>query len=525
MRGVETGIAEDMSELLTSAQMRAIEGDAIASGMVTGLQLMERAGRGLLAHCLAAHPDLAGGPGRALVLCGPGNNGGDGYVVARLLHDRGWQVGVLALGAPGAAAPDAARNRALWDERGPTGPLEAAAVRAELGGGAPALVLDAVFGTGLQRPLGADLVSALAAAGDGGAVRVAADAPSGLCLDSGRVLAEGRDGVPLPADLTVSFHAAKLGHYLAGGPAACGALAIADIGLAPVPVPDAAVLAAPDRAALAKAPAGHKYGHGHALVLAGGVGRGGAARLAARGALRIGAGLVTVGCPPAAVIENAARLDAIMLRPLAGGEALAAMLDADSRLNALCLGPGLGLERARVLVPAALAAGRATVLDADALTGFADAPEKLFAALHSGCVLTPHDGEFARLFPDLADRLAGSPVAGPAFSRVDAARAAAVRTGCVVLLKGPDTVIAAPDGGCAISAASYDRAAPWLATAGAGDVLAGMIAGLLARGMAPAAAATTAAWLHVEAARGFGPGLIAEDLPEALPGVLRTLNA
>jgi ADP-dependent NAD(P)H-hydrate dehydratase / NAD(P)H-hydrate epimerase len=273
---------------------------------------------------------------------------------------------------------------------------------------------------------------------------------------------------------------------------------------------------------LSKSSDGHKYGHGHALVLAGGPGRGGAARLAARGALRIGAGLVTLGCPPGALPENAARLDAIMLRPVAGPDGLATLLE-DTRIAALCLGPGLGRDRARALVPAALAAGRATVLDADALTAFADDPAALFARLHDRCVLTPHGGEFARLFPDLAARLAEPATTGPAFSKLDAARLAAARAGCTVLFKGPDTVIAHPGGRAAINAAHYDRAAPWLATAGSGDVLAGFIAGLLARGFGPMDAAETAAWLHVEAARAFGPGLIAEDLPEALPGVLRRL--
>ena len=197
----------------------------------------------------------------------------------------------------------------------------------------------------------------------------------------------------------------------------------------------------------------------------------------------------------------------------------------DKRLNALCLGPGLGVRaRTLELVAAALGAKLGTVLDADALTSFAEDPPKLFALLHENCVLTPHLGEFARLFPDLAAKLSEAPTKGPAYSKVDAAREAAARAGCVVLLKGPDTVIADPQGRAAINSAHYDRAAPWLATAGSGDVLAGMITGLLARGLAPMAAAETAAWLHVEAARKFGPGLIAEDLPEMLPAVFRDLG-
>ncbi len=323
-------------------------------------------------------------------------------------------------------------------------------------------------------------------------------------------------------------------------------------------------------AALRKAGDGHKYTHGHVLILSGPEGRGGAARLAARGALRIGAGLVTVGCPPAAMAEHAARLDAVMLREVGDGAALARLLE-DTRINALCLGPGLGLdERAEGLVAAALvvapasppaplrggetggglstaptvepnlAAGdeppplsyrrgegqeaRATVLDADTLTILSRRPD-LFAALHGRCILTPHAGEFARLFPDIAEKLAAPATGGGVYSKADATCEAAARVGCVVLYKGPDTVIAGPDGRCAVTTAEDGQAAPWLATAGSGDVLAGFVTGLLARGFAPMDAAETAVWLHLACARSFGPGLIAEDLPEELPKVFRRLLA
>ncbi|GHC46485.1 ADP-dependent (S)-NAD(P)H-hydrate dehydratase [Gemmobacter tilapiae] len=272
---------------------------------------------------------------------------------------------------------------------------------------------------------------------------------------------------------------------------------------------------------------GHKYNHGHALILSGPPHHGGAARLAARGALRVGAGVVSVGASGEAMAEHAARLDAIMLRAVGDGADLAGALQ-DKRINALCLGPGLGLDaRGKALVGAALDQSRgeprSTVLDADALTLVAADPA-LFAALHKDCVLTPHAGEFARLFPDIAEKLNAPATIGPAYSKVDATREAAKRAGCVVLFKGPDTVIANPEGRCAISAAVYERAAPWLATAGSGDVLAGFITGLLARGLDPFSAAQTAAWLHVECALSFGPGLIAEDLPEELPKVFRKLG-
>jgi hydroxyethylthiazole kinase-like uncharacterized protein yjeF len=269
---------------------------------------------------------------------------------------------------------------------------------------------------------------------------------------------------------------------------------------------------------LAKTGEAHKYDYGHALVMAGGPARGGAARLAARAALRVGAGLVTLGCPPAALAENAARLDAVMLRPVADGAALAALLE-DRRFNALCLGPALGTDaHARALVVSALHAGRATLLDADALTAFEDDPQWLFETLHPLCLLTPHEGEFGRLFPDLAGDL------GEAEGRSGAVAAAAARAGCPVLLKGARTVIAGPDGELALQDATGAEAAPWLATAGSGDVMAGIAAGLMARGFAAMAAGETAAALHVAAARAFGPGLIAEDLPDMLPQVFRELG-
>ncbi|RKF13967.1 NAD(P)H-hydrate dehydratase [Roseovarius spongiae] len=277
---------------------------------------------------------------------------------------------------------------------------------------------------------------------------------------------------------------------------------------------------------LRKRPEAHKFDHGHALVLSGGPGQTGAARLAARGALRIGAGLVTLGVPHSAQMEVASQTTALMLTPIDDADGLRSVLE-DDRINALCLGPGMGVKRAAEALEVLLGEGgvkpRPTTLDADALTALAG-DAALFGALHDRCVLTPHGGEFARLFPDIAKRLREEPMSGPAHSKVDATREAAKRAGCTVLFKGPDTVIAAPDGRCAINAAQYDRAAPWLATAGAGDVLAGFIAGLLARGFAPMQAAQAAAWLHVECARSFGPGLIAEDLPEELPRVFRALG-
>ncbi len=279
----------------------------------------------------------------------------------------------------------------------------------------------------------------------------------------------------------------------------------------------------PERiAALRKSPDDHKYDHGHLMVLSGGAGRTGAARLAARGALRIGAGLVTLGVPPAAQMEVSTHITALMMTRIGDAAALEDAMN-NARISTLCFGPGMGVDRAAALAKSALGGGtaqaRATVLDADALTALGRDPA-LFDLLHPACVLTPHAGEFARVFPDLAQNLGQA----EGNARADAVRAAARRAGCTVLLKGADTVIAGPDGDCAIHSARGDAAVPWLATAGAGDVLAGFIAGLMARGLAPMEAAQSAVCLHAACARHMGPGLIAEDLTEVLPTVLAGLG-
>ncbi|MFY2824765.1 NAD(P)H-hydrate dehydratase [Ruegeria sp. MALMAid1280] len=561
-----------MTELLTAAQMRAIEQAAIESGEVTGLELMERAGRGVVEAIFEEWPDLAKSHGRAVVLCGPGNNGGDGFVVARLLKEWGWEVEVFLFGDPMKLPPDARKNYGRWRTLGPTKNLTAEAVGQ---GDRPDVLVDAMFGTGLSRAIPLDLATAYHSVEARDVDerhpslapfhRVAVDCLSGFDTDSGKVLFpempeitgdEERDLETrwnwwekdaskrlFRVDLTVVFHRKKIGQALSD---TSRSVRVVDIGLGvedrhhghlQLPRPKDCVIGLEfDRP---KGMSGriwpgfdldkrsnlgpHKYSHGHAVILSGGAGKTGAARLAARGALRIGAGLVTLAVPSAAQMEVAAQVTAIMLHRVEGVDGLTDALK-DERLNALCLGPGLGIERARELVPAALNAKRATVLDADALTAFADDPAVLFSQLHENCVLTPHGGEFSRLFPDIAEKLAATPTAGPAYSKVDATREAAERAGCVILFKGPDTVIAAPDGRCSINAAFYERAAPWLATAGSGDVLAGFIAGLLAREFEPMQAAETAAWLHVECARTFGPGLIAEDLPEQLPKVFNQLN-
>ncbi|MFP7571498.1 NAD(P)H-hydrate dehydratase [Marivita sp. S2033] len=543
-----------MTELLSSAQMRAIELAEIESGAVTGLQLMERAGRGAVQAALRKWPDLAKGAHRALILCGPGNNGGDGFVIARRLRDLGWEVDVFLFGDATSLPPDAKVNHDLWLNMGTVSPFDPSAIqRCDQ----PALFVDAVFGTGLTRPIPKELAAVLDTGmmtnpAHGPAVRrLAIDCPSGLNLDTGMVPGDDQANLVNSAHLTISFHSLKVGHKLGLGPSLCGDVEVVDIGLRGADAKERAMVGtAPDAerarlvipdfmqrplplrvwpgAIVAKLQgSGHKYDYGHVIVMSGGVGKGGAARMAARTALRAGAGLVTILCPPAALQENATHLDAVMLSACADPSTFRGI--ADDRVTALCLGPGMGVgARTRDFVLAALAhrggdrASRPTavILDADALTSFADDPSALFAHTHERTILTPHEGEFARLFPNMSQSARGET------SKIDAARQAANMAGCVVLLKGEDTVIAEPGGGASVHSATGARAVPWLATAGAGDVLAGLIAGLAAPSTSAGLfqVAEAAVWLHCEAARVFGPGLIAEDLPDTLPRVFSRLT-
>ncbi|UWR63049.1 NAD(P)H-hydrate dehydratase [Phaeobacter inhibens] len=554
-----------MTELLTAAQMQAIEQAAIASGEVTGLELMERAGQGVVEAIFEEWPELAqpvesgrgaspsrspeylgkdDAPRRAVVLCGPGNNGGDGFVVARLLKERGWAVEVFLYGEPEKLPPDAKVNYERWQPIGRIAEWDGR----RIGEAVADLFVDALFGAGLKRAPSREILEPLTKLYTEGKTfgrMVAIDAPTGLCMDSGRALCSEFGAVW--SWLTVTFHSPRIGHFIDEGPSYCGTVRTVGIGLGDVDCGGAARKALNGlhnledgkglgrhvasligtvelSSNLPKETEEHKYTYGHALILSGGHGRTGAARLAARGALRIGAGLVTVGSPRSAMMENAYQLTAIMLRQIDGPNKLDQLLE-DRRINAACLGPGLGLgAETQMLVMSVLKQERGTVLDADALTQFEQNPGVLFEALHENCVITPHGGEFARLFPDLDEKLNAPATTGPAYSKVDATREAAKRAGCVVLFKGPDTVIAAPDGCCSVNSAHYQRSAPWLATAGSGDVLAGFITGLMARGLSPMQAAETAAYLHVECALNFGPGLIAEDLPEQIPTVLRRLD-
>jgi hydroxyethylthiazole kinase-like uncharacterized protein yjeF len=349
--------------------------------------------------------------------------------------------------------------------------------------------------------------------GESGLPVVAVDMPSGLHGDAGRPL--GR--IAVHANLTVTFFRKKPAHLLVPGREFCGETIVADIGIPESVLAEIRPLTHENAPLLwlKKFPwpkrNAHKYSRGHVVSVSGPAAATGAARLAARGALRAGAGLVSVASPRDAVAVNAAHLTAIMVKPFDDASTLGALL-ADRRLNALVIGPGCGVsETTQELVAICLGSPASVVLDADALTSFLDDPSALFAQLRERTVLTPHEGEFERLFPGLLAHSA---------SRLDAARSAAKLAGCTMLLKGPDTIIAAPDGRAAITA----NAPPTLATAGSGDVLSGMVAGLLAQGMEPFEGAAAASWLHGEAANKFCPGLIAEDIPETLPAVLRELK-
>ncbi len=491
-----------MIELLTPDEMAACDRLAVASG-VPGIALMEKAGRAV-ADAVARHPLGT----RVLVVAGPGNNGGDGFVAARVLSERGYPVRLMLLGDAAALKGDAAEAATRWK-----GPIEAATAGTVAGG----VIVDALFGAGLNRAVEGAARALIEAMNAGGAKIIAVDLPSGINGASGAVM-----GVAVKASESITFFRRKPGHLLLPGRLHAGTVRVADIG-----IPEQ-VLESVRATIFVNGPAlwgqqfpipkldGHKYSRGHAVVVSGGMSFTGAARLAARGALRAGAGLVTLASPRDALAVNAAASTAVMVRAVDGADELKRLL-ADQRLNAIALGPGLGVGAAtRDLVLTALDGERAVVLDADALTSFADEPDGLFRAIraHAGrpVVLTPHQGEFARLFKSM---LQGSEI----LSKVDLARTTAKASGGVVLLKGADTVVAAPDRRAAICA----NAPAWLATAGAGDVLAGMIAGLLAQGMRGFEAACAGAWLHGEAGNEAGPGLIAEDLPEVLPKVYRRL--
>ena len=479
------------TELLDVRQMSEADRLAIAAG-TPAVVLMENAGKSVareIQRRWSARP--------VTVLCGPGNNGGDGFVVARHLADAGWPVRLALVGAIEHLKGEARHHAELWTQA--VEPLSSAALQ-----GAE-LVVDAIFGAGLSRALDGPTAETLANAARMRLPIVAVDVPSGVMGDTGETVGA------VAAVLTVTFFRKKPGHLLLPGRALCGEVVVTDIGTPLAVLAEIAPNTFENDPALwlADLPrpedGGKKYTRGHALI-SGGYPMTGAARMAARAAARAGAGLVTIAVPEVALPIYAAALTSIMVHPLAAPEDFTPLLN-DRRITAMLIGPGAGAgaaTRARAL--AMLATGRPTLLDADAITAFKDDPSLLDAAITGPCVMTPHDGEFRRVFDPSGDKLTRT-------------GAAAHRSGAVIVLKGADTVIAAPDGRAIINA----NAPPSLATAGSGDVLSGIVLGLLAQGMAPFLAAAAGVWLHGAAATAFGPGLMAEDLPDLLPGVFRRL--
>ena len=483
--------------LLTQDAMSALDTLVIQQG-TDGLTLMRRAGAAVVSVIESAFPS----PASVLVLCGLGKNGGDGFIVAGLLQQKGWTVTCTVIGDVAQLSGPALQARADY-------PGSLVAWSPDLLGGCT-LIVDALFGIGLNRPLSAEYEVVIQAVNECRQPVVSIDMPSGIHADTGAAL-----GQAICAKTTVTFTRKKPGLLLLPGRIHAGEVIVADIGIEARVVATAITSCAENHPALWQDQVPrfgveqHKYHHGHALVLGGGV-MTGAARLAARAAQRSGAGLVTVAAPPYATLVYASNLDSVLVHPVTTIEDWCRQVE-DPRKNAILLGPGAGVsELLQAQVLAALATGKPVLLDADALTAFSAQPEKLFRALHAQTVLTPHAGEFERLFGpqrEFSDKLS-----------LVARMARLVQ--CVVLLKGADTVIAAPDGRAVINT----NAPPWLATAGSGDVLAGILTGFLAQGVEAFTAACIAVWLHGAAAHDFSPGMIAEDLVTALPNSLAKLR-
>jgi ADP-dependent NAD(P)H-hydrate dehydratase / NAD(P)H-hydrate epimerase len=490
-------------EVLTTSEMERADRLTIASG-TPGFSLMLSAGQAVAEAAM----DLAE-EGPIVVVAGRGNNGGDGFVAAAELAARGREVSVVLLCERDSLHGDAASAARGW--KYPVLPFNPQAL------GKPALIIDALFGAGLNRPVKGEPHEMIEAINANGAPVLAVDLPSGINGTTGLVM-----GAAVRATETVTFFRRKPAHLLLPGRMHCGRVHVADIGIARAVldeikpqtfenVPDTWQASFP-----VPRMDGHKYARGHAVIVSGEMTSTGAARLAARGALRAGAGLVTVASPREALAANAATLTAVMVRAVDTPVEFAEFI-ADRRFNACVIGPGAGIgERTRDFVHTALSAKKYLVLDADALTSFADAPDHLFESIKAShdpqVVLTPHEGEFPRLFSDMSNK-------NPGRSKLERVRDAAQRSGAVVLLKGADTVVAAPDGRATIAS----NAPPWLATAGAGDVLAGFVAAMLAQGVPAFEAASIGVWTHGEGGREAGPGLIAEDLPEVMPAVFRRL--
>jgi NAD(P)H-hydrate epimerase len=493
------GDARSSSALLNVVSARAIDRAAIAAG-TPELELMERAGAATAAAIRERWQ-----PVPTLVLAGSGNNGGDGFVIARLLAEAGWPVRVACARDLKALSGSAQAMAKRW-----TGPVTTLEVKSLEGAG---LVIDALFGTGLARPLEGEIRSVVGALNARDVPVVAVDIPSGIETDSGAVLGVAAQGVAVRADLTVTFFRRKPGLVLMPGRAHAGEIVVSDLGVADAvyaKITVALFVNGPDlwRDAFPWPTAeGHKYTRGHVVIL-GGTEVTGAARLAAHAAQRIGAGLTTIAADPSVVPIYAAFRADLMVKPITGADGFRDLLS-DKRLNAVLLGPGSGADdRLAGAIAAALDSEAALALDADCFRVLADRANGLVKRLNNRVIMTPHEGEFSRVF--------GSPQ-----PRLDAALRAARETGATMLLKGSDTVVAGPDGRAVINT----EAPPDLATAGSGDVLAGLIVGLLANRLPPLLAGIIGCWIHGRAAASFGPGLLAGDIPDLVPRVLAELRS
>ena len=481
--------------ILTCAEVRAAEQRAVESG-ISLWALMQKAGQACADVLHAEFPE-----GRVIVLAGPGNNGGDAFVAAQRLRDLGRNVWLYYIAS--AAERTLEGQNALNALTGARQPLEDLRLKPN------DIVLDGLFGAGLSRPLAGESAFAVEQVNASGAKVVAIDVPSGVSGDSGAI-----PGPAIRADVTVTFCAKKPAHVLQPAASLCGEVIPAEIGFGKfvadvgggrlsenAPALWARTLRWPEATS-------HKHQRGRLAVVSGGLANTGAARLTAQAGLRIGAGLVTLLCPPSALMVVASSVAAVMTSSFASADDLVAQTE---KFSAVVIGPAAGVTDAtRANVEALARAGRRLVLDADALTVFAAQADQLCDALSAPAILTPHTGEFERLFPGL---LAEHP------NRIDAVQRAAAQTNAVVLLKGADTVIAAPDGRAVVNT----HATPFLATAGSGDVLAGVIGGLVAQGLEPFDAACAAAWMHGDAGLRAGPGLTAEDLDQTLRQTLQTL--
>lgn len=488
-------------ELLTADEMQRAEQLAIENGVASHTQ-MENAGRGVAEEVVRRFPRGT----KVAVLCGPGNNGGDGFVAARALRERGYQVRLALLGKIEDLPTDAKEMARRWDET--IEPMGLSVIETA------EVLIDAIWGAGLRGPINGVPAQIIEAATERELPVIAVDVPSGVDMTDGRI-----HGIAFKANTTITFFRRKTGHILQPGRNYCGEIKVIDIGIPTSVLPKISAqtfLNEPDfwlRYYPRLKPDGHKYDRGHAVAVSGPMESTGAVRLAARAALRVGAGLVTVATSKAAFYINAAQLTSIMVAAFEGPGGLADYLH-DPRIKAVLIGPGAGIsQETRENVAAVLSSEATVVLDAEALTAFSDNPETLFAMIKqrpAPTVLTPHEGEFMRLFPELGNSL----------SKLERARRASEISGAVVVFKGADTIVAAPDGLAAITEAGP----AWLATAGTGDVLTGLITGLAAQGMAVLDAAVAGVWIHGELARNFGPGLIAEDMAELLPPLLQRLD-